>query len=227
MKESSDNQMTNSKAFRNVLAIAMFLVTVVSCGTAKPVASRKTNTRQLHDSTLVDAHGNKYRLEILSDGNLWITTNLNVTIPGSYCYEDKTENCERYGRLYNWESANRGCKLLGENWRLPTSAEWRQLTILYGGTAEDFSVTRKTAYKNLLHTGTSEFNAVLGGGRAPDNQYARLEAHGFYWTATEDSTDTAKYYNFAKGSQALFEQAHGEKAWSISVRCVKSTDRSK
>ena len=33
---------------------------------------------------------------------------------------------------------------------------------------------------------TPGFDALLGGGRnADDGQYARLEAHGFYWSASE------------------------------------------
>jgi hypothetical protein len=41
----------------------------------------------------------------------------------------------------------------------------------------------KAAYKALLIGGGSGFNALLGGGRGEGGQYARLEAHGFYWTA--------------------------------------------
>ena len=43
----------------------------------------------------------------------------------------------------------------------------------------------KAAYKALMTGGSSGFNAVFGGGRSEDGQYARLKAHGFYWTASE------------------------------------------
>ncbi len=71
--------------------------------------------------------------------------------------------------------------------------------MLYGGNAEDSNVTRKGAYKALLYTGTSGFNALLGGGRAPDSQYSRLYAHGFYWTATESDSSTAWFLQFWEG----------------------------
>jgi len=90
------------------------------------------------------------------------------------------QNCDQYGRLYTWEIASKGCKLLVERWRLPTKEEWGQLTVLYGGIAKDSTLIRKEAYKVLLNTGASGFNALLGGGRDPGNQYARLNAHGFY-----------------------------------------------
>jgi uncharacterized protein (TIGR02145 family) len=208
----------------DVFVIAIFLCVVGSCGTSNPIHSHEKNTAQLHDTLLVDRDGNKYPIKILADGKLWMTANLKLNIPDSYCYENITQNCEQYGRLYTWESAKRGCNLLGEGWRLPINVEWQQLVKLYGGAMEDSNATRKGAYKALLNTGTSGFNALLGGGRAPDSQYSRLGGHGFYWTATESDSSTAWFYNFAKGSQALYQQNDGEKIRAFSVRCVRSMD---
>ena len=50
----------------------------------------------------------------MADGKLWTTHNLNVNVVPSYCYEDAERNCHRYGRLYTWESARRGCQSLGD-----------------------------------------------------------------------------------------------------------------
>ena len=209
------------RTITNVIAIVLFAIAGDSCGTMNPAHSQKANTGKLLDSILVDSDGNKYSLKVLLDGKLWMTTNLKLNIPNSYCYENGKENCEQYGRLYSWEAAQQGCKLLGEGWRLPTNAEWQQLTLLYGGISKDSNLIRKEAYKVLLYTDTSGFNALLGGGRDPEGQYARLEAHGFYWTITENDSNTARFYNFAKGSQALYRQDDGEKTRAFSVRCVK------
>src|ERR1043165_2750596 len=73
----------------------------------------------------------------LRDGKLWTTKNLGVKTTGSYCYDDKDENCQRYGRLYTWESATRGCQALGGGWRLPTNDEWRQMATHYGGLRDE------------------------------------------------------------------------------------------
>jgi Fibrobacter succinogenes major domain (Fib_succ_major). len=183
-----------------------------------------TSSAKLNDSTLADADGNRYPVKLLSEDILWMTSNLNMDIPHSYCYDGKKENCERYGRLYTWESARKGCSLLGHSWRLPTNDEWRALTVFYGGAAADSNGMRKKAYKALLHAGDSKFNAVLGGGRDLGGQYARLEAHGFYWTATENDSSTAWFCNFGKGSHALYEQDGAEKARAFSVRCVRRID---
>src|SRR5688572_11828787 len=57
--------------------------------------------------------GTTYSSERMADGKQWTTHNLNVDTVPSYCYEDAALNCRQYGRLYMWESAQRGCQSLG------------------------------------------------------------------------------------------------------------------
>ena len=106
----------------------------------------------------------------MADGKEWTTANLNVNTSSSYCYEDAEPNCRRYGRLYTWESAQRGCRSLGDGWRLPTDDEWRQMAKHYGGLGNDSPDKGKAAYTALLSGGTSGFNAVLGGNRSVDGK---------------------------------------------------------
>ena len=91
----------------------------------------------------------------------------------------------------------------------------------YGGIREDSADSGKVAYQALLTGGSSGFNALLGGGRSDDGRYARLEAHGFYWTASDSDPASALFYNFAKGSLSLNRQIGGEKPGAFSVRCVR------
>ena len=44
------------------------------------------------------------------------------------------------------------------------------------------------------------------GGREADGKYARLNAHGFYWTATANDSKTTWFMNVGKGSQSLYRQ---------------------
>lgn len=158
----------------------------------------------------------------MADGEQWTTENLAVDTAPSYCYDDAEVNCHRYGRLYTWESALRACRSLGDGWRLPTTDEWRQLAKHYGGVSDDSNDRGKAAYAALLAGGRSGFNAVLGGGRDHDEgKYGRLEAHGFYWTASESNPGRAWFYNFGKGGAALHAQREGEKPRAFSVRCIK------
>ena len=90
---------------------------------------------------------------------------------------------------------------------MPTDDEWRQLARHYGGVSEDSEDKGKAAYKELLAGGNAGFNAVLGGGRSEDGQYARLEAHGFYWTASESDPASGWFYNFGKAGRLCIVKA--------------------
>jgi len=162
-----------------------------------------------------------YPSKRMPDGKQWTTHNLNVATIPSYCYEDAEGNCRQFGRLYTWKSAGRACQSLGGGWRLPTDDERRQMAKHYGGVHEDSDDGGKAAYTALLIGGISGFDALLGGGRAEDGRYARLEAHGFYWTASENDPAKAWFYNFARGGLSLYRQSEGEKQRAFSVRCVK------
>lgn len=91
----------------------------------------------------------------------------------------------------------------------------------YGGVRGDSDDGGKAAYQALLTRGSSGFNAVLGGGRDVDGQYARLEAHGFYWAASASDAATAWFYNFGKGALILNRHGDGEKVRAFAVRCVR------
>ena len=157
----------------------------------------------------------------MADGKQWTTRNLSVQLVPSYCYADSEQNCRRYGRLYTWDSARRACQSLGDGWRLPTEDEWRQLSKQYGGMHDDAADGGKAAYEALLIGGSSGFDALLGGGRSSTGEYARQEAHGFYWTASESDSSSALFYNFGHGTMALYRQTGGEKEQAFSVRCVR------
>lgn len=218
--------MSNAAIIRNPVMMTIFVIATGFLSTSYPEAFSKWKKVKtaLQDSILKDGDGNKYTLKIMPDDNLWITANLNANIPNSYCYEDMATNGERYGRLYTWESGQKGCALLGEAWRLPTDDEWRKLVSYYGGVREDSDDNGATAYKALLGGGYAGFNAVLGGSRDLDGSYARREGHGLYWTATESDNDKAWFYNFGRGSQIL--NRDGEKTRAFSVRCVKDVSLS-
>ena len=157
----------------------------------------------------------------MPDGRRWMVANLDVPVAGSYCFDDVDTNCRRYGRMYTWEAAQTACRALGAGWRLPTDDDWRGLAKQYGGIHGDGTDGGTAAYAALRVGGTSGFDAVLGGNRDErDGRYARLEAHGFYWTASVGEAGHARFYNFGSGGRALYRQESGSVGMAISVRCV-------
>lgn len=168
-----------------------------------------------------NASGTTHSYKRMPDGKQWMTENLKVVVNPSYCYDGSAENCRRYGRLYTWESAQQACYALGGGWRLPTNDEWAQMAKHYGGVRDDSADGGKAAYVALIAGGPSGFDAVYGGGRNTSGEYARLEAHGFYWTASESSSTKAWLYNLGKNGQILNRHEDGEKQQAFAVRCVR------
>jgi uncharacterized protein (TIGR02145 family) len=200
--------MTTSRSSVGAIALIIAWGGAAACKTEDPATNQKLSVR-------IDSS------KRMADGQEWTTANLNVRTSSSYCYDDADTNCSQYGRLYTWDSAQRACQSLGDGWRLPTDDEWRQMANHYGGVGNDSPEKGKATYSALLSGGTSGFNAVLGGNRSVDGQYERLEAHGFYWTGSDNDSVTAPFYNFGKGSQALYRQPQGQKTMAVSVRCVR------
>lgn len=168
--------------------------------------------------------GESQSIEKMPDNNWWTTSNLNLDIPGSYCYNDSVAYCKTYGRLYTWEAAHKGCNSLGEGWRLPSTAEWKELLAHFGGVYEENVNDGRAAFVNLLRTEKPTFGATLAGNRNVDGTYARLEGHGFYWTSTAFDDANAGFLNFASGKKVLFLQPDMEKVRAISVRCIEKSD---
>lgn len=166
--------------------------------------------------------GTSQSIAKMPDNNWWTISNLNMDIPGSYCYNDSARYCEKYGRLYTWEAAKKVCSLLGEGWHLPATDEWHNFLKHFGGAFEESLSDGKDAFEKLLRTEEPTFGATLGGNRNVDGSYARIEGHGFYWTATLFDDNNAGFLNFAKGKKVLFLQPDMEINRAISVRCIKN-----
>ena len=148
----------------------------------------------------------------------WMAENLNDPSKGGKCYEDKPENCEKYGRLYTWDEAMNACPT---GWHLPSKDEWQTLV--------DFADSAEVAGKKLKAksgwnkpgNGTDDFgfSALPGGSTNEDGGFSDVGEYGYWWTSTEES-----------GSGSAFVRALGENVsvgfqkWTIylySVRCVK------
>lgn len=183
--------------------------------------SASLERRSAQDQKTSRGGGPMHSSRRMADGKEWTAANLNVNTSPSYCYDDAESNCRRYGRLYTWEAAQRACQSLGDGWRLPTNDEWRQLAKQHGGLREESDDNGRAAYTALLTGGNSGLNAVFGGGRSDDGQYARLEAHGLYWTASESGATTAWVYNFGKGGLSLNRHRHISKQRAYSARCIR------
>ena len=156
----------------------------------------------------------------MQDGKIWMTENLDIDKHPSFCYDDAIRHCNRFGRLYTWESASNACNALGNGWRLPTDQEWTTMISYYGGVDQDSILENPPTYGQLVSDGASGLNVKLGGNRSIIGRYERIEAHGFYWSSTEADSAEAYFYNFAK-NKMLVNRHSADKRMAFSVRCVR------
>lgn len=113
---------------------SVFLNHCVSLDTIRtyrlPAPDAKVSTAVTCGEIMIDNRDGKRYRTVEIGNQCWMADNLNYFVTDSRCYEDDFENCDRYGRLYNWTQAvgswdddmNRG--ICPEGWHIPSRNEW-------------------------------------------------------------------------------------------------------
>ena len=170
--------------------------------------------------------GKTYRTVKIGD-QVWMAENLNYNVSGAKnsCYENKPENCQKYGRLYTWDAAKDACP---DGWILPTVKDWSILINTVGGQANAAKKLKaKQGWENSGN-GTDEFSfAALPAGNLnwADGQYYNENGVAFFWSSTETGWGTVfQMFLRASDDNAWLESRFG-KGHEYSVRCLKSKTR--
>jgi len=106
-------------------------------------------------STFTDSRDGKVYKTVKIGKQTWMAENLNYNANDSKCYGNNIDNCDKYGRLYNWYTANRACP---KGWHLPKKEEWQALVDFAGG--DKIAGLRLKAKKDW----NSSHNKKLGNG---------------------------------------------------------------
>ncbi len=120
---------------------------------------------------LVDKRdGKRYRTARIGT-SCWMTDNLNYFVADSRCYDNRYENCEKYGRLYNWEQAlgdwsdDQWQGICPEGWHVPSTNEWMELQQKTNGQSVRSQLNDwKLNTEETLANNDSRFSALPGGG---------------------------------------------------------------
>jgi len=151
---------------------------------------------------------------------VWMAENLNVEVGYSACYSNLNDNCEKYGRLYDWTTALTACP---EGWHLPSFAEWQTLIRRMGG--KDVASKKLKASSGWDEGGngsnSKNFSALPGGLGYSNAIFYSAGTSGNWWTATEQNQSNAYYINMFCQTSDIYE-SDGSKLSLFSVRCVKN-----
>jgi len=176
-------------------------------------------------NTFVDSRdGKKYRTVKIGD-QIWMAENLNYNADGSKCYGNDIANCDRYGRLYDWNTAKKACP---SGWHLPYQNEWQKLLDFAGGNKIAGKKLKVSIGWDRRGGGTDAlgFSALPGGYyNATSNDFILIGVFGNWWSANEHYNKSDVYIMYIKGFGDSAENGaatHFPKNNLFSVRCLQN-----
>jgi len=198
--------------------------------------------------SFTDSRDNKTYKTIKIGTQTWMAQNLNYHGEDGYlglCYGDKPreqirkpENCDKYGRLYDWSEAmglgreynwkkfNSGdsVTLQGvcpQGWHLPSKDEWQILVNFAGGDNVAGKKLKARDGWNKEGNGTDEFGfSVLPSGfRDVDGKFYNIGDSNSWWNTSEYNSNNA--YRLAMDNKDASGLYYRDKSSMRAIRCVK------
>jgi len=155
-------------------------------------------------------------------------SNVNPNKGTSKCYDDKTANCDNFGRLYDWEAAMFACPT---GFHLPTKNEWEVLINFVESDkgCENCAAKHlksKNGWNSCSTSGSSYscldtygFSALPGGYTSSDGNFGNANYVGVWWSNEADGSDA--YYLSMDHDHEYVENNYNTKSRLYSVRCLK------
>ena len=173
------------------------------------VTSSSSKDPELAEESFTDTRDGQTYKTVTIGTQTWMAENLNYETANSYCYNDNSANCTKYGRLYTWGAAKTACP---SGWHLPTSAEFETLFTAVGGSSTAGTKLKSTSAWNNSGNGTDGYGDYYYEGYYAD-----------FWSSTEDSTEDGSdcaYFMRLYYSYDYADLNNNYKYYGFSVRCV-------
>ena len=138
----------------------------------------------------------------------------------AWCYyQNKDENGNKYGMLYNWFAVQDERGLAPAGWHIPTDDEW---IILENHLASIVGVkdTVMVGFEDEIVLFTNNLDGLPAGMRFDNGVFQMIRRNGYWWSATEESSFTARCRSL-NNRKGLIPRHHYYKEGGLSVRCIK------
>jgi uncharacterized protein (TIGR02145 family) len=161
--------------------------------------------------TLTDARdGQKYEI-VKIENRWWMAQNMNfIGVDESYCYDDDSMNCIKFGRLYSFETAKQVCP---NGWKLPTDSDANELIAFlrtkYG-----------SAFNGLTAKQNSGFNPGTSGFKLLNDEYRNIGITSYFWLTCAKTGDPMRLLVSYRQRGANIDTAYD--LGYLSVRCIKT-----
>jgi len=225
------------------LVISLILILQQSCTTDYGVDDYGASdidgygTTTFEDCGTVNYGGTTYQTVVIGE-QCWMKENLDYsTASGSWCYDNSSDNCDIYGKLYTWNTMMNGESssntvpsgvqgICPDGWHIPSAAEWDILVDYLGGsTVAGLKMkeagTAHWSSLNINATNDSGFTALPGGFRADDGTFYYSVETVYWWSATEYGSPTASYYSLLHDTDGVTVSNY-LKGGGMSVRCLQN-----
>jgi len=150
----------------------------------------------------VNYEGETYETVVIGE-QTWFKRNLNYNANGSKCYDNNTNNCTQYGRLYDWATAmalpsncnhSSSCQIKQKHqgicpsgWHIPNDREWNTLIVAADGARK----LKATSGWSVSGTDSYGFSALPGGWGGSDDNYHDVGNHSSWWSSSEILSNSA------------------------------------
>jgi uncharacterized protein (TIGR02145 family) len=189
---------------------------LIAAWIAAPAAVAQVKYVAVVETEVDAASGAKIRTVTIGTKR-WMAENLNIKTEGSWCYDNKESNCDKYGRLYNWNAAMRACP---SGLHLPTRQDWNDLVKSAGGRKAGKALKSSSGWSRGGNgTDAYGFTALPGGGRLTAGSFDNAGGYGYWWTATGYGSGYAYNREMGYDYDDVYE-LDSDKNNGFSVRCV-------
>jgi uncharacterized protein (TIGR02145 family) len=213
-------------------------IDIISKDTVSTASTITKKEVTIVDSVLTDER-DQQQYKIKRFENLWwMIENLNYDIGDSlfyrdtyigmagYCLDNKPENCEKHGRLYDLPAAMKACP---KGWRIPNMEEWVDLNEKHANCTWD-----KASITGNYRDSVPDYQPLAGSCGQWDSHYKKVNIYpihnlAYYWAIHPNNSIALKYkIDMEKCHATLVQLGSTRKILAqgrfLSCRCVQEAN---